>query len=268
MYDQQIIGLNDVYVTSGETKGSTLKINKILHRNQNSKLETAFSLQYKNSKNYFSDQLLEVSSYKTTLAQLDFKYSYFTDIAQLYALYSFTKGTDWFGARSDADVQAIASQPNDAKLQFTKHNVDLNLFYFISKSKLQINSNFHLQHTNNFLYDNNKLRLGSFYSVRGYASSYYGNRGWYLRNDMNYTFYPDFAAKYIQSITPYIGLDYGKTMCQQDNLEGCGDLMGYAIGAKMDGKNLHFDVTWSRAMKKIQNQKLESLFRYNLILKF
>lgn len=134
LYDQQIIGLNDVYVTSGKTKGSTFKINKILHRNQKSKLETALSLQYKNSKNYFSDQLLEVSSYKTTLALLDLKYSYRTDVAQLYALYSFTQGTDWFGARSDADVQAMSWQQNDAKLQFTKHNIDLNLFYFIPQS--------------------------------------------------------------------------------------------------------------------------------------
>jgi hemolysin activation/secretion protein len=61
-YSQAVLGLNDTYRSSGDTVGSNLKISKVLHRNQNNKLEAAVSLQYKNNKNYFSNQLIDVSS--------------------------------------------------------------------------------------------------------------------------------------------------------------------------------------------------------------
>jgi len=92
-YKQRVLGLNDTYVSSGTTKGSTFKISKIIYRNQSSKLNLAFSLLHKNTKNYFSDELIEVSSYKTTEAQIDLRYTFVKNWGQLIATYSFNRGT-------------------------------------------------------------------------------------------------------------------------------------------------------------------------------
>ena len=206
-YSQNVIGLNDSYVTNGDTKGSNLSLSKVLYRNQTNKIETAFSLQYKNNKNYFSNELIDVSSYKTTLAQIDLIHTYIQNWGQLRTMYSYYRGTNWFGARDDGSINGSSS---NEKLQFTKYSLDSSLVYYFPIKTYQINSNVHIQYTNDFLYDNNKLRVGSYYTVRGYSSSYYGNNAYYIRNDFIKTFYPNISFNYMQTISPFLGLDYGE----------------------------------------------------------
>ena len=267
-YDQRVIGLNDTYITSGDTKGSTTKISKILFRNQLNKLTLALSVQHKNTKNYFSGQLIDVSSYSTTLAQVDLTHLFLQNWGQILTTYSFYRGTDWFGAKSDNDVNQAFNINNNAKLQFTKYSIDSNLMFYFPDPTYQLNSNIHLQYSDDFLYDNDKLRIGGHYSVRGYSSSYYGNNGWYINNNLLKSFTPAFSTTYLQSISPFIGIDYGEIQCQSDNVGSCGKMVGSAVGFKTDAKMLSTEFTWSRAIKKVSDQKLENLFRYSLTLKF
>ncbi|RLA76398.1 MAG: hypothetical protein DRG78_19095 [Epsilonproteobacteria bacterium] len=263
-YKQEVLGLNDIYVSSGTTVGSTLRVSKVVHRNQNNKLNIALSILQKNTKNYFSDELLEVSSYKTTEAKIDLTHTYVQNWGQLISTYSFHKGTDWFGARNDSYFDSTTKE----KLQFIKHTLSANLYYFFSDRSYQFNSNFHLQYSDDHLYDNNKLRVGSYYTVRGYESSYYGDSGGYLKNDLLKTYYINVYPDFIQTISPFIGLDYGYVKCGEITTRACGKLVGSAVGFKTDSKYLYTDFTWSRALTKIYNNEIEILFRYNLNLKF
>ncbi|WP_422079260.1 ShlB/FhaC/HecB family hemolysin secretion/activation protein [Sulfurimonas sp.] len=263
LYSQSVLGLNDTYISDGNTVGFTLKVSKLIFRNKNNKLKLALSLGHKNTKNYFSDELIEVSSYKTTLAQVDFTHTYIQNWGQLINTYSF-RGTDWFGARKDNYLTGNEKE----KLQFSKHTLSTDLYYFFPENTYQINSNLHLQYSGDYLYDNNKLRVGSYYTVRGYSSSYYGDSGFYFKNDLLKTFRPDFYPDYVQTISPFIGLDYGYVECRDNNNLACGKLIGAAIGFKTESKKINTDFTWSRAVKKVPNLKLETLFKYNLTLRF
>ncbi len=262
-YDQRVIGLNDTYISSGETKGVNTRISKILFRNQTNKFQAAFNLQYKSTKNYFSDQLLEVSSYKTTLAQIDLTHTYLQTWGQLISTFSIAQGTDWLGARSDSHPLSA----NDTKLQFTKYNLTTNLYYYLPDPSYQINSTFHIQHTPDLLYDNNKLQVGSFYTVRGYGASYYANNGWYIRNDLIKSFDVSLDRDYLQSVAPYIGLDYGDVECDK-NVLNCGSLTGSAIGIKTQAQAVNSEFTWSRALSNVIDNGDRNLFRYNLSFKF
>jgi hypothetical protein len=51
-------------------------------------------------------------------------------------------------------------------------------------------------------------------------------------------------------------------------LDTCGDLAGAAIGFKTESQMISTDFTFSRAIKKVENLDIETLFRYNLNLKF
>ncbi len=263
-YNQEVLGLNDTYVSSGTTVGSTLRVSKIVHRNQNNKLNIALSILRKNTKNYFSDELIDVSSYKTTEAKIDLTHTFVQNWGQLISTYSFHKGTDWFGARNDSYFDSATKE----KLQFSKHILSANLYYFFSNRSYQLNSNLHLQYSGDRLYDNNKLRVGSYYTVRGYESSYYGDSGGYLKSDLFKTFYPDIYPSFLQTISPFIGLDYGYVKCGEGAIQACGKLVGSAIGFKTDSQYLYTDFTWSRALSKIQNNDIDGLFRYNVNLKF
>ena len=262
-YKQEVLGLNDTYVSSGTTVGSTLRASKVIYRNQNNKFNLALSILQKNTKNYFSNELIDVSSYKTTEAKIDLTHTFIQNWGQLISTYSFHKGTDWFGAREDSYFNGSAKE----KLQFSKHTLSTNLYYFLPDRSYQLNSNLYLQYSDDRLYDNNKLRVGSYYTVRGYESSYYGDIGGYLKNDLIKTFYPNISPYLLQTISPFIGLDYGYVKCSETNTIACGKLVGSAIGLKTDSKHFYTDFTWSRALTEVNNNKIEILFRYNLNIK-
>ncbi|MCK9454955.1 MAG: ShlB/FhaC/HecB family hemolysin secretion/activation protein [Sulfurimonas sp.] len=262
-YSQAVLGLNDTYRSSGDTTGSNLKVSKMLHRTQNNKLEAAFSVQYKDNKNYFSNQLIDVSSYKTALAQVDLVDTYFQNWGQVRSILSYYRGTNWLGARDDGSILG-----SDEKLQFTKYSLDTNLIYNLPIPTYQINSNAHVQYTDDLLYDNNKLRVGSYYTVRGYEASYYGNNGYYIRNDFIKSFYPSLNQYFMQSISPFVGLDYGAVKCESNTKNACGSLAGAAIGIKTAAKNLDMELTLSRGLKHTSTIRPQNLFRYSLIFKY
>ena len=266
-YNSEIVGINDIYNTSGETRGGKFKINKIFFRNQTNKLKLTLGVEYKNTKNFFSNELIEVSSYKTTLAQVDLSHTHMRSWGQIISRYGFYAGTDWFGARDDSYFTNISSS-NEAKLQFIKYTLDTNIYFFFKDNSYQLNSNIHAQYTNDFLYNNNKLSIGSYYTVRGYQNSLYGNRGIYTYNDFIKTFYPNFSGKFLQTISPSIGFDYGYIDCQEDNKNSCGDLSGATIALKTDAKFITIDLALSKSLIKVKEFKDDTLLRYNFLIKF
>lgn len=260
-YTQRVIGLNDIYEASGKSKGVNLKINKMLFRNQENKLQLALSLEYKNTKNYFAGELLEVSSYKTSLIQASLTHTLLKSWGQLISSYSFYHGSDIFGARNDNYFDTEV----DEKLQFLKQTLSTNLYYNFGDTPYQLNSSLHLQYTDDKLYNNNKLAVGSYYTVRGFSDSYYGNNGGYLNNTLLRTINVNYSPLYLQSISPFIGLDYGKILCEDEF--GCGELFGAAIGFKTDSKYISSDFTWSRSLYSSAHLDTEYTFRYSIVFK-
>ena len=265
-YDSEIVGLNDIYHASGETRGGKFKINKTFYRNQKNKFKITIGVEYKNTKNFFSNALIEVSSYKTALAQVDLLHTNMQSWGQIISRYGFYAGTDWFGARDDSYFANLDSS-NQAKLQFKKHTLDTNIYFSFTDKSYQINSNIHAQYTNDFLYDNNKLSIGSYYTVRGYTASLYGNRGIYIHNNLIKTFYPNLSNKFFQTLLPSIGFDYGYIDCQDDNKNSCGDLSGATIALKTNSKFVTIDLALSKSLIKIKNLENDTVFRYNFLIK-
>ncbi len=269
-YRQGVYGLNDTYLSKGDNEGNRLRVSKILMRDQNNKFNAALSVYHKNTKSYFSNQLIDVSSYRTTLAQVDLTHAYLQNWGQLTTTYSYYQGTDWFGARTDDYVSAEASAPNQAKLQFIKHSADINLRYYPKVRGYQVTSNLHLQRTNDTLYDNDKLTVGSDYTVRGYLNTnLYGNNALYLKNDVIRTWQLNQHPSFLQTISTSIGLDYGKVDCETDNQSSCGEIYSTVIGISTQGKKLTTSFVWSKPLKKIdENHELKGLFKFDVIWKF
>lgn len=269
-YHQGIVGLNQTYLANGDTKSKRLKISKILARDKRNKYQALFSIYHKDTKNYFTDQPLEVSSYKTTLAQIDLIHTYLQNWGWLNTTYSYYQGVGWFSARDDGYISVEPDLLNTAILEFKKFSIDSSLLYYFQDKSYSLNSNFHLQHTKNTLYDNDKLTVGSSSTVRGYDSSnLFGNNAWYIKNDLSKSIEVNLHSKLLKTITPFIGLDYGKVKCESGNTNNCGEIAGTAIGFKTSSDNLSTDFTWSYPLKNLeQNFEKEQLFAFNTNWKF
>ena len=269
-YRQGVRGNNDIYLSSGATQGLRARLSKILFRNQTNKLSAALSISHKNTKNYFSNQVIEVSSYRTTLAQADLIHTYVQPWGQLTTTYSYYQGTDWFGARTDGYISAETGTLAQARLQFKKHSLDSNLLYYFNDKSYQWSSNAHIQYSNDLLYDNDKLTVGSDYTVRGYSSfNLYGNNAWYIKNDLKKTWQTGFDSSLLQNISLSVGLDYGEVKCEQDNLSSCGSIVGTALSLSSQGKHLHTNIVWSKPLKKINNTfRKDDLFIFDMTWEF
>lgn len=269
-YRQGVVGVNQTYLANGDTKSQRLKISKILARDKRNKYQALFSVYHKDTKNYFADQPIEVSSYKTTLAQIDLIHTYLPDWGQWSNTYSYYQGVDWFGARDDSYIGVEPNLVNPATLEFEKFSVVSNLLYYFQDKNYSLNSNFHLQRTKDTLYDNDKLTVGSSNTVRGYDSSnLFGNNAFYIKNDLSKQLKLDVHPKLLKTINPFIGLDYGKVKCENDNINSCGEVAGTAIGFRTTADNLSADFTWSYPLKDFgKDSDKERLFVFNTSWKF
>lgn len=269
-YKRGVEGINETYLSNGETKSKQFRISKILTRNQKHKLKAQISILHKENKNYFSNQLIEVSSYKTSLLQIDLIHSYLSSWGQIHTTYSFYQGKDWFAARADDYFSNEIDYENEAKLEFTKYSLNSNIVYYLKNSTYNFDSTFHLQYTDDSLYSNDKLSVGSAYTVRGYVdSSLYGNNAYYLKNDFIKTFSLNYSKNYLQNLLIFAGLDGGYVRCEDDNKTTCGEIYGQSIGFKTQASIFTSDLTLSKAIKNINKDFNKStVINMNLNFRF
>jgi len=268
-YRQGVDGVNNTYLSEGKTKGTRIKVSKILMRNQTNKYNAALSIYHKDSRNYFSNELIDVSSYKTTLVQADLSHTYLQSWGQFTSAYSYYKGTDWFGARDDNYLSSEIDANRQQTLLFEKHTINFNLLYYPVDRSYQVTSNIHLQRTTDLLYNNDQLSVGSSYTVRGYSyPNLLGNNGGYFKNDISTTWMLTDYPSVLQSVSVFMGLDYGEVRCELDNIGSCGTIYGSAVGFNTNGSSLSTNFTWSRPLKKINDSfVLDNLFKFDITWK-
>jgi len=269
-YRQGIEGLDGIYLSNGKTLGKQFKVSKMLFRNQFNKFESSILLNHKNTKNYFENTLIEVSSYKTTQLELDLKHTFLQTWGSLITSYSYHNGLDWFGARGDQDSSIEENLVSNEKLLFKKHTLDIELAYYFAQRKYQFNPTFHLQYSDDLLYNNDQVSIGNTYSVRGYSFlNLIGNNGWYFKNDFLRHLNINLQDNLLKQLSIFLGFDYGKVKCESNNQNNCGEIYGSALGFKTISDGLSLDFTWSKPLKKL-NQEFDSgvLFNFYITMEF
>jgi len=251
-YRQGVQGVNDTFLADGHTTGLRTRVSKVLMRDQTRKITAAVSAYHKNSRNFLAGQLIQVSSYKTTVLQLDATHAWLQRWGGLTTTYSYYRGTDWFGARKDGFFGAQTGTPGQARLQFVKHTLDIALDYRFPDNSYRFTSRAYLQRTLDELFDNDKLSVGGDYTVRGYPDgSLYGNNAWYVRNDLMKSWAVNINPAMLQSLSLFVGYDYGHVRCETDNPLSCGNIYSVAGGFRTQGGHLTSSLTVGWPLKKV-----------------
>lgn len=254
-YKQRIQGISDSFVSEGDTITRELLVSKLLTRSQTGKLAVATGLELKDSNVYFERARIDVSSYKTSQLRMELRHDWLPVWGQLSSVYSYHRGLDSFGARDDDYFRNIAGQDSEARLQFEKYNIDSQLIYYLSNPAWYAGLGFHLQYSDDILYDNDKLYLGSPYTVRGYSSALSGSNAWYLRSDLTRRLQsvvnPFSGNPLIKSISVSVGLDYGDAKCEVDNSDVCGEIYGLALGLEIADANFNGSLQMGHPLTEI-----------------
>ncbi|RXZ69520.1 ShlB/FhaC/HecB family hemolysin secretion/activation protein [Fusobacterium necrophorum] len=225
-----------------------IEFSKVLYRNATKKIDFFFGFNLKDTKNYFNEIKLEVSSKRRNKIFLGSRMYYYFNNAMLYLEPSIERGVRFLGGEGDKNRNQ-ASFPFDK--EFKKYNMNIYLNKSFSPTNygyFNYTANISTSYTSDHLLDANKFEMGGLNSVRGFKeSTIKGDKGIYMSNTFSFE---------REGISPFIGFDFGLS---RDYYRKEGDkLIGAAIGIKFKKSNILATVTFSKALKYAQDMPREN----------
>ena len=212
---------NRKYRATGKTKNQTFGLRKMLHRNEEHKIDIGARITLKDSKNYIDDLRLVSSSRKLSVLTVDTTYTgrIFSGLLSTNLGVSF--GLERFAANKDKEEWY--RNEYSPKAQFRKYNINISWYRPIDKFYYKVNVGG--QYSKDILYSQEKIGIGDDTSVRGFKDeSTQGDKGFYIRNEIGY--------KGNEFLELYIAYDYGRVFNNKVNEDKVETLQGVAIGIK------------------------------------
>lgn len=241
-------------LAEGSNRINSLSWNRVMFRDQDSRLSLGAALSSKDSRNYFAGQFLDVSSRK--LSVLDLRGSWSTLVGRNFVSLDlgYAQGLKTLGAKRDA-----AGLPDDQPhAQFHKASARLSarLPFQLGGLALVHDTEFNAQHAWQALYGSEQMLIGGIYSVRGFAdTSLSGDRGYYWRNEVSLPGSVAIAAHTVSGKI-FAGLDTGRVW----SLAGqpAGRLTGATLGVQARWRGLILDLFHTAAISLPAGLKREA----------
>jgi len=241
-----------------ETMSSSFSVNldKILWRNQKSKLSLGVGLKRKHNKSYIEDTLL--SDRILTIGDIS-----------LNGTTVFYGGI--FGITLDYErgLRALGAS-NTPKAEFKKYSLNLNYYKPITK-KLVYRFNTLTSHSKDVLYASEKQSIGGVGSVPGYhrRGNIMGDRAIEIENELSYKI---IDSEKIGRLSPYISYSYGAVRNNKNpSVYGKGYVSGASIGLRYSMKYLDIDLAYAKALSHssyIKPRDREIYFSTSLKIRF
>jgi len=241
-----------------ETMSSSFSVNldKILWRNQKSKLSLGVGLKRKHNKSYIEDTLL--SDRILTIGDIS-----------LNGTTVFYGGI--FGITLDYErgLRALGAS-NTPKAEFKKYSLNLNYYKPLTK-KLVYRFNTLTSHSKDVLYASEKQSIGGVGSVPGYhrRGNIMGDRAIEIENELSYKI---IDSEKIGRLSPYISYSYGAVRNNKNpSVYGKGYVSGASIGLRYSMKYLDVDLAYAKALSHssyIKPRDREIYFSTSLKIRF
>ena len=241
-----------------ETMSSNFSVNldKILWRNQKSKLSLGVGLKRKHNKSYIEDTLL--SDRILTIGDIS-----------LNGTTVFYGGI--FGITLDYErgLRALGAS-NTPKAEFKKYSLNLNYYKPLIK-KLVYRFNTLTSHSKDVLYASEKQSIGGVGSVPGYhrRGNIMGDRAIEIENELSYKI---IDSEKIGRLSPYISYSYGAVRNNKNpSVYGKGYVSGASIGLRYSMKYLDIDLAYAKALSHssyIKPRDREIYFSTSLKIRF
>lgn len=241
-----------------ETMSSNFSVNldKILWRNQKSKLSLGVGLKRKHNKSYIEGTLL--SDRILTIGDIS-----------LNGTTAFYGGI--FGITLDYErgLRALGAS-NTPKAEFKKYSLNLNYYKPLTK-KLVYRFNTLTSHSKDVLYASEKQSIGGVGSVPGYhrRGNIMGDRAIEIENELSYKI---IDSEKIGRLSPYISYSYGTVRNNKNpSVYGKGYVSGTSIGLRYSMKYLDIDLAYAKALSHssyIKPRDREIYFSASLKIRF
>ncbi|KVE28735.1 hypothetical protein WS67_08465 [Burkholderia singularis] len=223
-YYQQIAGVNQTFIASGNSKTVDFKLNRVLSRSQNDVFGAQFRLSRRFGQSFIEDTEIPQQRRNNTFVEIGLTDRHYFGGAQFDGTLAYRQGIGAFGAQDDS-LAAVGGPTYRYKMAVLDAN--LSVPFAIAQQPLRYVTTFHGQYTGNMLYYIDDLTIGSRYTVRGFdgETMLAAARGFYWRNELQMP-----IGQTGQAI--YAGLDYGHVWGLQPVALVGTQLAGAVIGVK------------------------------------
>ncbi|WP_063552492.1 ShlB/FhaC/HecB family hemolysin secretion/activation protein [Burkholderia territorii] len=223
-YYQQIAGVNQTFVASGNSKTVDFKLARVLARGQNDVFGAYARLSRRFGQSFIEDTEISQQRRNNTMIELGLTDRHYFGGAQFDGSLAYRQGVGGLGAQEDTP-----SADGGPTYRFKMAVLDANLSipFEIAQQPLRYVTTFHGQYTGNTLYYIDDLTIGSRYTVRGFdgETMLAAARGFYWRNELQAP-----IGQTGQAV--YAGIDYGRVWGPQPVALVGTQLAGAVIGVK------------------------------------
>jgi hemolysin activation/secretion protein len=199
-YYQNIAGVNQTFVSSGNSQTAALRIARVVSRSQNDVLGGYVQLSKRFGDSFIDDTSIPTQRRNNTFLELGATDRHYFGAAQFDGTLAYRQGVGGFGATADP-------YPEGPTYRFHMAVLDANLSvpFAIGSQRFAYVGTVHGQFTNDTLFYIDDLTIGSRYTVRGFdgETMLAAEKGFYWRNEFQW---PVFQT----GQTLYAGLDYGR----------------------------------------------------------
>ncbi|MCA7899505.1 ShlB/FhaC/HecB family hemolysin secretion/activation protein [Burkholderia cepacia] len=223
-YYQQIAGVNQTFIASGNSKTVDLKLNRVLSRSQNDVFGAQFRLSRRFGQSFIEDTEIPQQRRNNTFVEFGLTDRHYFGNAQFDGTLAYRQGIGAFGAQDDS---LAADGGPTYRYKMAVLDANLSVPFVIAQQPLRYVTTFHGQYTGNTLYYIDDLTIGSRYTVRGFdgETMLAASRGFYWRNELQ-------APIGQTGMAVYAGLDYGRVWGPQPVALVGTQLAGAVIGVK------------------------------------
>ncbi len=243
-YGTVVPGITRSFVTEGDSRSATLRVDRVAYRDQSRKLTLRGGVTRRSSENFVAGQLIGSSSRVLSALELDANLS----VVQGGTLWSFdagvVHGVDWFGSMSDPDTL-----PHGApRAQFTKvtFGAGLSRSFDLFGLQAQIASNLAAQWSDDLLYPSEQIAVAGLFAVRGYKSvRLFGDRGFTWRNELAFPAVLGLGGAHALRLRPFVGIDAGRVLSHDETAAAYAT--GWAAGLTAALSDFNLQLSWSGA---------------------
>ena len=252
---------NTVYDMYSSSRTTQANLEKILFRNQKSKVSFEAGIKQKHNQNYLEKSVLSDRKLSIGTIGLNTTTSLFSGILGVNLGYE--RGLKIFGAERDNGKLDI-----NPKAQFDKYTLDISYYKPIT-NKFVYRANIYSSYSNDVLYGSERQTIGGVGSVGGFKNdTIQGDKAVEIDNEISY----NIPIKKFAIISPYLSYGYGTAKYNKDNSKYAREYVtGITTGLRLNTKYLDFDFGYAKPMAHsdyLNPKKQDIYFSGNMKISF
>ncbi|EON10849.1 ShlB/FhaC/HecB family hemolysin secretion/activation protein [Pandoraea sp. SD6-2] len=224
-YNQQIAGVNDTFVTRGQSQNLDFKLSRVLQRSQSNVLSAHVRLSKRFGRSFLEDAEIDQQYRNNTFIEFGISDRHYIGAGQFDGTLAYRQSVSGLGAAPDNAL------PGTPTYRFKMAVLDANLSLPLGQLPLRYVTTFHGQFTNDVLHYIDDMSIGSRYTVRGFdgETSLAAEKGFYWRNELQWTLGTS-------GVSLFAGVDYGRVSGPNAQYLAGTQLAGAAIGVRGNTK--------------------------------